>query len=59
MSSLFDYLFNTHAGFAVLFFGGIVFFLVLAYILEKRTGKIYVDRGERKADEDDGWHLFG
>lgn len=58
MNGIISFLFQTRAGFAVLFIGGIIFFCLLAYFLERRTRTMYVDRGERKPGEDDGWHLF-
>ena len=55
MDAIFTFLFSTREGLAVLFFGGIVIFAIAAFILEKRTHKIYVDRGP--ADGDDDWTL--
>lgn len=56
MAALFDFLFNTRAGVGVLFFAGIVIFAIAAFVLEKRTHKLYVDRGPRSEDgEDDGF----
>ena len=55
---VFSFLFETRAGLAVLFVGGIILFLVIAFITERKTRRIYVDRGERPEDEDDGWGLF-
>ena len=57
MDAIFTFLFETRGGLAVLFFGGIVIFAIAAFILEKRTHKMYVDRGPKKEGEDDG--LFG
>lgn len=51
MDAVFSFLFETRGGLAVLFFGGIVAFAIAAFILEKRTHKIYVDRGP--ADDND------
>ncbi len=55
MDAIFTFLFGTRAGLAVLFFGGIAIIAVVAFVLEKRTSKIYVDRGP--ASEDDDWTL--
>lgn len=55
---VFSFLFETRAGLAVLFVGGIILFLVIAFITERKTRRIYVDRGERPEGEDDGWGLF-
>lgn len=59
MDAFFSFLFNTREGVAVLFVAGIVIFALVAFVLEKRTSKIYVDRGPKKDGEDDGWGLFG
>lgn len=52
MDELFDFLFGTRTGVAVLFFAGVLIFAIVAFVLEKRTHKIYVDRGPRPDDED-------
>lgn len=54
MDAIFTFLFDTREGFAVLFIGGIVLFGIIAFVLEKRTHKLYVDRGP-KQDGDDGF----
>lgn len=53
MGDVFSFLFGTRGGLAVLFFGGIVVAAVVAFILEKRTSKMYVDRGPKEGDEGD------
>ena len=55
MDAFFSFLFGTRAGFAVLFFAGIVIFTVAAVLLEKRTHKLYVDRGPADDDADSSW----
>lgn len=55
MDAIFSFLFGTRGGLAVLFFGGIAVIAIAAAILEKRTHKIYVDRGP--SDSDDDWTL--
>ena len=55
MDALFSFLFNTRAGLAVLFVGGIIAFTIAAVILERRTHKLYVDRGPKQTGEDDGF----
>lgn len=55
MDAIFTFLFETRGGLAVLFFGGIVIFAIAAFILEKRTHKMYVDRGP--SSDDDDWTL--
>lgn len=52
MDQIFNFLFGTREGVAVLFFSGLVIFGIAAFVLEKRTSKIYVDRGPKKDDED-------
>ncbi len=52
MDELFNFLFGTRTGVAVLFFAGVVIFAIAAFVLEKRTHKIYVDRGPKPEDED-------
>lgn len=55
MDAIFTFLFETRGGLAVLFFGGIVIFAIAAFILEKRTHKMYVDRGPKSEDEEDSF----
>lgn len=52
MEETLSYLFGTREGVAILFFAGLVIFTIAAFILEKRTNKIYVDRGPKQDDED-------
>ena len=56
MDGIFTFLFSTRAGLAVLFFGGIVIIGIIAFVTEKRTHQMYVDRGPASEDED-GWTL--
>lgn len=51
----FSFLFGTRTGFAILFAGGILLFAILAFVMEKRTHKMYVDRGPKSEDEEDGF----
>ena len=53
MDAVFSFLFGTRAGFGVLFVSGIVVFAIVAFVLEKRTHAIYVDRGPKSDDDDD------
>lgn len=48
MEAFFSFLFQTREGVAVLFGGGIVLFIVIAFIAERKTRKLYVDRGEKE-----------
>ena len=42
MDAVFSFLFGTRTGFAILFAGGILLFAILAFVMEKRTHKMYV-----------------
>jgi hypothetical protein len=53
MDAVFSFLFDTRAGFAVLFVLGVMIMAIVAFILEKRTSKLYVDQGEPDDDDDD------
>ena len=53
MDAVFSFLFGTRTGFAILFAGGILLFAILAFVMEKRTHKMYVDRGPKSEDEED------
>lgn len=55
MDAVFSFLFGTRTGFAILFAGGILLFAILAFVMEKRTHKMYVDRGPKSEDEDSFW----
>ena len=39
----------------ILFAGGILLFAILAFVMEKRTHKMYVDRGPKSEDEEDSF----
>ena len=56
MDQVFNFPFGTRLGVGVLFFAGIVIFGIAAFILEKRTHKMYVDRGPKGDDEDSFWN---
>ena len=53
MDAIFSFLFGTRAGLAVLFV--VALFGLIAFVMEKRTHKLYVDRGPKKEDEDGFW----
>lgn len=53
---LYHFLFETYAGIGVLLGASLVICVIVAALLELRTRKTYVDRGERP--EDDEWSLF-
>ena len=55
MDAFFSFLFNTREGVAVPFVADIVIFGIAAFVLEKRTHKLYVDRGPADDDDDGFW----
>ena len=40
---------------SILFAGGILLFAIIAFVMEKRTHKMYVDRGPKSEDEEDSF----
>ena len=50
ISDFFTWLFETRQGVVFLVLGGIVFFLIVAFILERRTRAIY--RNHEKSEDD-------
>ena len=55
MDAIFDFLFNTRMGVGVLFACGVIVFALAAFVLERRTHKLYVDRGPKQDDEEDSF----
>ena len=67
MDAVFSFLFGTREGVGILFVvgilviglvafaGGILLFAILAFVMEKRTHKMYVDRGPKSEDEEDSF----
>lgn len=55
MDQVFNFLFGTRPGVGILFFAGIVIFGIIAFVLEKRTHKMYVDRGPEGDGEEGFW----
>ena len=55
MDAVFSFLFGTRTGFAILYAGGILLFAILAFVMEKRTHKMYVDRGPKDEDDQDSF----
>ena len=49
MDAVFSFLFGTRTA------GGILLFAILASVMEKRTHKMYVDRGPKSEDEEDSF----
>ncbi len=56
INSIYSFLFETYAGIGILVGAGLVISLITAVIMELRTRKTFVDRGERA--EDDEWSFF-
>ena len=55
MADIFNFLFGTRMGVLALFIGGVVLFTLIAFIMERRTHKLYVDRGPKGKNEKDGF----
>ena len=55
MAEIYNFLFGTRMGVLILFLGGVVLFTLIAFIMERRTHKLYVDRGPKGKDEKDGF----
>ncbi len=53
---IYHFLFETYAGIGVLVGASLVICVIVAAILELRTRKTYIDRGEKT--EDDEWSIF-
>lgn len=63
ISNFFYWLFNTQTGVICLVLGGIVVFLIIAIVLERKTKQIYFDHGKSDDDwnffdDEDGWSEF-
>ena len=55
-TQFFPFLFwHPHRFLPSFFAGGILLFAILAFVMEKRTHKMYVDRGPKSEDEEDGF----
>ena len=54
IGTFFDWLINKPAGVLCLIVGGIIFFLIVSVVLERKTRKIY--KNHEKSPED--WDLF-
>ena len=56
MADIFNFLFGTRMGVFILFIAGVVLFTLIAFVMERRTHKLYVDRGEKaKGEKDSFW----
>ena len=64
VSSFFSRLFGTRQGAIALVLGGIVFFLIIAFVLERRTRQIYKEHEKSEDDftlfddDEDCWSDF-
>ena len=56
LGAIYDFLFGSIAGVGVLIGCSLVLCIVIAFILERRTRKIYADRGP--VSEEDEWSFF-
>ena len=56
LGQIYHFLFETYAGIGVLVGASLVICVIIAAILELRTRKTYVDRGEKT--EEDEWSIF-
>ncbi|MBM7000359.1 hypothetical protein I3I95_09590 [bacterium] len=48
-----NFLFSTTTGITILFFGGMVLFVIIALVAERKTHKMYYNHPEEKEDEDE------
>ena len=53
---IYHFLFETYTGIGILIVATLIISLVICVVLERRTRRIYQDRGPRK--EGDEWSLF-
>ena len=63
ISNFFYWLFNDRTGVICLVLGGIVLFIIIAFILEKKTKQIYFNHEKTDDDwdffdDEDGWSEF-
>lgn len=54
--SIYHFLFETYAGIGVLVAASLVICIIVAAILEMRTRKTFIDRGEKS--DTDAWSIF-
>ena len=55
-----DFLFKTPTGVAILFFGGMVLFAIIAFLAERKTHKMFYNHPQEEEDadewdDDDDW----
>lgn len=63
IGNFFGWLFGTRAGVIALVLGGIVLFLLIAFVLERRTRAMYKNHARSEDDwdlfdDEDGWSEF-
>ncbi len=56
IGEIYSFIFGTPAGVGILIGVTLVLCVIIAFLLERRTRKIYADRGPR--EEGDDWELF-
>ena len=61
--NFFNWLFTDRTGVICLVLGGIVLFIIIAFILERKTKQLYFDHGKSEDDwdffdDEDGWSEF-
>ena len=56
MAGIFHWLFGTREGVICLIVGGMLLFLVIAIVIERRTREAYDDYDEE--GDEDGWSVF-
>lgn len=53
---IYHFLFETYTGIGVMVVAGLIISLILCVVLERKTRRVYQDRGPRT--EEDEWSLF-
>lgn len=53
LAAIYHFIFETYAGIGCLIGAGIIISIIAAVISERKTRKVYRDRGARPKDEDD------
>lgn len=52
-AQMYHFLFETPTGVGILVLGGIIVCIILSFLMERKTRKTFVDRGEKPGEEDD------
>lgn len=53
LAEIYHFIFETYAGIGCLIGAGIIISIIAAVISERKTRRIYRDRGERPSDDDE------